>query len=113
MTSPSSTDDSSFHTGLLDALPVSHDATTSRVLVNNDAMRVVMFAMDAGQELTEHTSTKAVAVQQLEGRLRFSIGDEQQVLSPGDVIYLAPDARHAAFAETACRFTLVMVSASS
>lgn len=111
MSSPSPADESSFHTGLFEALPVPQDATTSRVLLDNDAIRVVMFAMDAGQELTEHTSTKAVAVQQHEGRLRFSIEDEQQLLGPGDVVYLAPNARHAAFAETACRFTLVMVTA--
>jgi len=100
---------SSFHTGITEALPLSQDATASRVVVNNPLLRVVTFAMDAGQELTEHASTKAVVVQQIEGRLRFSVDGEAQVLSPGDVVYLAPNARHALVAEEACRFVLIMV----
>lgn len=38
----------SAHMDLTDALPVVPESTTSRVLVNNDVMRIVQFTFDAG-----------------------------------------------------------------
>lgn len=86
---------SSFHTGVFRDLPVLSEATTSRVVVNNDVVRHVIFSFDAGQVLTEHASPRAVIVQQLSGRMNFNIGEETRVLQAGDVVYLAPGARHA------------------
>lgn len=94
---------------LATALPISTSATTSRVVVNNALLRVVAFAMDAGQELTDHSSPRAVVVQMVEGTLRFTVDGDEQRLTGGDVVYLAPDARHALVAETPCRFVLVLV----
>lgn len=101
--------ESSVHLGLTDALPVVAESTTSRVLVTNDALRIVQFTFDAGEMLTEHTSPRAVAVQLVSGRMRFTVDGTEHVLGDGDVVYLAPDATHALVAETACRMTLVMV----
>jgi quercetin dioxygenase-like cupin family protein len=94
---------------LVTALPISPSTTTSRVVVNNPLLRVVAFAMDAGQELTDHSSPRAVVVQMVEGTLRFTVAGDEQQLTSGDVVYLAPDARHALVAETPCRFVLVLV----
>ncbi|WP_300080182.1 hypothetical protein [Propioniciclava sp.] len=41
------------HRGLAQALPVVTQSTTSRVLVSNDAVRVVQFTFDTPQLLTE------------------------------------------------------------
>ncbi len=102
-------DVSSFHTGLAQDLPISPDATTSRVLVTNTALRVVLFAMDAGQELTEHASPRAVTVHQLQGRMQLTVAGRTESLDAGDVVYLAPSDTHALVAETPSRFCLVMV----
>ena len=63
--SPSSSTPSTeslFRLGLNATLPVSEEATTSRVVVNNDILRTVVFTFDAGQVLTEHSSPRAVVV---------------------------------------------------
>ena len=52
--------ESLFRLGLNEALPISRDATTSRVVVNNEVLRTVLFTFDAGQELTEHASTTEI-----------------------------------------------------
>ncbi|ARD41358.1 cupin domain-containing protein [Actinomyces gaoshouyii] len=101
--------ESLFRLGLNEALPVSEEATTSRVVVNNDVLRTVIFTFDAGQLLTEHASPKAVVVTLLEGEMDFSIGERTERLTAGDVVYLAPGDRHALTAVTACRMQLVMV----
>lgn len=96
-------------TDLLADLPITKEATTSRVVVNNPLLRVVLFAMDAGQQLTEHSSTRAVVVQLLSGKMNFTIAGKDNILSPGDVIYLAPDERHAVVALEPCHMALVLV----
>ena len=105
--------ESLFCLGLNEALPVSEEATTSRVVVNNDVLRTVIFTFDAGQMLTEHASTKAVVVTLLQGEMDFSIGERNERMKAGDVIYLAPNDRHALTAVTPCRMELVMVDVNS
>ena len=105
--------ESLFRLGMNDALPISEEATTSRVVVNNDVLRTVIFTFDAGQMLTEHASTKAVVVTLLEGEMNFSIGERNERMKAGDVIYLAPNDRHALTAVTPCRMELVMVDVNS
>ena len=101
--------ESLFRLGLNEALPISDEATTSRVVVNNDVLRTVVFTFDAGQVLTEHSSPRAVVVTLLEGEMDFSIGERTERMGAGDVIYLAPGDRHALTAVTPCRMQLVMV----
>ena len=96
-------------TDLLDSIPVTPESTTSRVVVNNPAIRVVVFAFDQGELLTEHASPRAVVVHLLDGSIRFTVGQEEHRMSPGDVIYLAPGERHALVAETPSHLSLVMV----
>jgi quercetin dioxygenase-like cupin family protein len=104
--------ESSTHLDLIDVLPVVAESTTSRVLVTNDVMRIVQFTFDTGEMLTEHTSPRAVTVQLVSGRMRFTVDGTEHAMADGDVIYLAPGASHAVVAETACRMTLVMVDIS-
>ena len=101
--------ESLFRLGLNEALTTSEEATTSRVVVNNDILRTVVFTFDAGQVLTEHSSPRAVIVTLLEGEMDFSIGERTERMGAGDVIYLASGDRHALTAVTPCRMQLVMV----
>lgn len=97
------------HTGLLAALPVTASSTTSRVVVDNPAVRVVVFAFDEGELLTEHSSPRAVVVQLLDGAIRFTVGEEEHAMEPGDVIYLAPGEKHALVADAPSHLSLVMI----
>lgn len=94
---------------LLESIPVTPSSTTSRVVVNNPALRVVVFAFDEGELLTDHSSPRAVVVQLLDGAIRFTVGDEEHAMVPGDVIYLAPGERHALVADAPSHLSLVMV----
>ena len=96
-------------TDLLESIPVTPSSTTSRVVVDNPALRVVVFAFDEGELLTEHTSTRAVVVQLLDGAIRFTVGQVQHPMVPGDVIYLAPGEQHALVADAPSHLSLVMV----
>ena len=97
---------------LATTLPVTGSATTSRVVIANDIVRVVAFAFDTGEELTEHTSTMPVVVQVLRGALRFGVAGAEHDLAAGDVVYLAPNEVHALRATEPSLVSLVMVRAS-
>ena len=94
---------------VLQDLPGTQEATTSRGLVNNPLLRVVDFAFDEGQLLTEHSSPRAVVVTLLSGTMDFDLGSETHHLTPGDVLYMAPGAVHALRATSPCHMQLVMV----
>lgn len=96
-------------TGLLQALPVSESSITSRVVVNNPLVRVVVFAFDTGEMLTEHTSPRAVVVQLLDGRLDYTLDGATTTMAPGDVIYMEPGIKHALVALEPSHMSLVMV----
>lgn len=101
--------ESSAHRGLLAALPVQAEATTSRVVVNNPLLRVVYFAFDTGELLTDHSSPRAVVVQLLTGAIRFTYDGVESALAPGDAVYLAPGVVHSLVADAPSHLSLVMV----
>ena len=59
-------------------------------MIDNDVARVVFFAFDARERLTEHTAAPPVVVQLVRGRLRFEVAGVAHELQSGDVVYLAP-----------------------
>lgn len=105
--------ESQIHANLLEELPILREATTSRVVLNNDILRFVLFSFDAGQLLTEHASPRAVIVQLLSGKMDFSVDGESAELTAGDIVYLAPNARHALTAIEPCHLALTMVDVNA
>jgi quercetin dioxygenase-like cupin family protein len=72
----------------------------SRTLLRTANGRVVLFGFDAGQELTEHTSTQHALVQVLGGECDFSLAGKPHALKAGDVLYMPPNLPHALKAKT-------------
>lgn len=99
-------------TNICKNLPVSSEATTSRVVVDNELLRVVYFSFDKGQELTTHSSDRAVVVTLLSGSMDFTVSGKLSKLAPGDCIYLAPEEPHSLVATEACHLQLVLVDMS-
>lgn len=95
--------------GLAETLPVTDQATTSRSLVDNEHVRVVAFAFDAGEQLTEHTAALPVVVQLLSGSMRFEVAGETHQLAAGDCVYLAAREPHSLEALEPALMSLVMV----
>lgn len=96
-------------TNVAEELPVTASATTSRALIDNDAVRVVMFAFDTGEQLTEHTASVPVVVQLVRGRMRFAVAGREHELRPADCVYLASKEPHALEALEPSLLSLVMV----
>lgn len=93
---------------LLQACPIVPGATVSKPLLNLPEGKVVIFAMDAGQEISEHRAPFVATVQVLEGRLRFGIGGVDREMVAPHWLVLPADAPHRLSALEPTRFVLTL-----
>jgi quercetin dioxygenase-like cupin family protein len=79
---------------LLGEVDIPRDGTLSRVVHKNDRIRLVVFAFDTDQELTEHRSASAAIVQVPQGRIDFTVAGETHEMDPSSWLYMDPDESH-------------------
>jgi quercetin dioxygenase-like cupin family protein len=94
-------------------IQVAPDSTVSRTALKAEGVRVVLFAFDAGQELSEHTAAVPVLLQVLDGRLRVGAGGEEVELTPGGLVHLGTRVPHEILALEPSRMVLTMLDARS
>jgi quercetin dioxygenase-like cupin family protein len=83
---------------IADELEIPTDGTLSRVLYSDDRLRVVGFAFDKGQELTEHTAAVPALVQVLKGRIEMNLDGETIEMVPGSWLRMEAHLAHALMA---------------
>ena len=81
----------------------------SRVLAKTTGGNLTLFAFDAGQGLTEHTSPFDALVLVLEGALTLTIGGTAVRATPGTIVRMPADMPHAVDAPEAARMLLIML----
>ena len=74
------------------------DGTLSRVLYKDAQVRLVAFAFDAEQELTDHTAAVAAIVEVVTGRILLGLDDEQVEVVPGSWVHMPANLRHSVLA---------------
>jgi quercetin dioxygenase-like cupin family protein len=82
----------------------------SRTLLKTTGGKVVHFAFDAGQELTEHTNPNHAVLQVLTGSLHLTLGGEPEQVRPGHLVHLPPQLPHAVRADEPCTFLLTLLA---
>jgi quercetin dioxygenase-like cupin family protein len=85
------------------------DGIASRVLARTAGGNVTLFAFDAGQGLTEHTSPFEALVIVLEGACTLTIGGTPVHATPGTIVRMPAGIPHSVDAVEATRFMLVML----
>ena len=75
------------------------DSIVSRTVYQGETLRIVLFGFAAGQELSEHTSTKEVVLHLLRGEATVTLGSEETLTAhPGTIIRMAPNLPHSVHA---------------
>jgi len=96
-------------TDLATALPMQEGGIVSKAILDlPGATKLVLFALDAGQEITPHAAPFPAEIVGLEGRIEVSVGDEAFVILPHQAIDLPPGLPHGIVAREASRFLLTM-----
>lgn len=101
---------STFSLGVNASAPLPAEGRATRVITNNEALRVLQLLLDAGERVPDHSSPKALVVTLLEGTLDFTVDGRTERLRPGDVVYVAPGTTHDLAAVDDARLQLVLVN---
>ena len=97
------------HLDLANDLEIPDEGTLSKVLYSDDRIRVVGFAFDSGQELSEHTATIPVVVQVVSGRFRFDAEGESWEIDPSSWMHLDASVPHSVVALEPSRLLLTLL----
>jgi quercetin dioxygenase-like cupin family protein len=81
----------------------------SRVLARTRGGNVTLFAFDAGQALTEHTSPFDALVIVLEGSLVLTVGGTPVQATPGVIVRMPASVPHAVDAPGPARMLLIVL----
>lgn len=92
---------------------VQSDSTVSTTVLRAEGARVVMFAFDAGQELSEHTAAVPALLQVLSGRLSVTASGRTVELAPGGLIHLPTRLPHAVLALEPTQLQLILLDGRS
>ena len=85
------------------------DSIVSRSIAKSDFGNVTLFALDAGQELSPHTTTSDALAHVLEGEAEITVNDRATLVRPGEAIILPAGVPHAVKAPMQCKMLLTMM----
>jgi quercetin dioxygenase-like cupin family protein len=93
----------------IDLVSYQDDAIVSRIVLKRDAGSVTLFAFDAGQELSEHTSPYDALVQVIEGEAAISIAGRPYRIGSGEMLLMPAEQPHALKAVSRFKMLLTMI----
>jgi quercetin dioxygenase-like cupin family protein len=79
---------------------ISPDSIVSRTLHSDRQSKVVAFGFDAGQELSEHTSSKPAIMHFISGQADITLGDQALKAVAGTWVWMPPKTAHSITATT-------------
>ena len=94
---------------LADQVDYQDGSVVSKQLVKNESGSVTLFAFDAGEGLSEHTTPHDALVTVLDGQAEITVGGEGHTVSMGDAILMPGGVPHAVFARERFVMCLVML----
>jgi quercetin dioxygenase-like cupin family protein len=93
----------------LHEIPAPDGSRSPAVLHSRDGEgRVVLIALDPGQQLGEHQVKEAALVLVVDGEIRMEVGDESIDARAGELFRFDPDERHAVTSANGARLLLVL-----
>ena len=84
-------------------------AVVSRTLLKRAGSTITLFAVDAGQGLSEHTAPFDAVAQILEGEAEITIAGTPLTVAAGDLVLMPANQPHALSARTRFKMLLTMM----
>ena len=94
---------------LLSVATVEENAVVTKPLYEQGPVRLVLFAMDAEQVLSDHSAPMAALVHVLDGRLAFTVAGQEQELTANDWLSMPAGEVHSVRAIEPTRFLLTLI----
>ena len=71
-------------------------------LVHTENMSIVFWNVDKGAEVPEHSHMNEQVMHVIDGEFEFTLNGETKIYRPGDLVIIAPHAKHSGKALTPC-----------
>ena len=81
----------------------------SRTIFQDDQVKVVLFGFGAGEELTEHTSTRSAMIVFISGQGTVGLGPESRPFQAGTWIHMPANLKHAVYAHEPSVMLLILL----
>jgi quercetin dioxygenase-like cupin family protein len=94
---------------LADLVQYGEGAVVSRTLIKRPTGTITLFAFDAGQELSEHTTPFDAVVQVLDGEVMLTIGGQPVPAKTGETVIMPANIPHAVKAVARFKMLLTMI----
>lgn len=94
---------------LKDLVSYQEGQVVSKTLHQNDAMSITLFSFDENEEISTHESKGDALVTVLDGVGKFTIDDEEFLVSAGESIVMPANHPHAVFGEKQFKMLLLVV----
>lgn len=93
---------------LKDQVEYGEGKVISKTLVQNQGMSMTLFSFEKGEEISTHAAPGDAMATVLEGKGRFTVGDDVFILEAGETVIMPKDIPHAVFAEERFKMQLVV-----
>src|SRR5664280_3084088 len=93
---------------LLAMTQLADNGIVSKSVVENDHHKIILFALAAGQELSEHTASVAASIHIVSGAGTVTLAGQEHEARPGMLYYMPAELRHAIYARDDFVFLLTM-----
>ena len=93
---------------LKDQIEYQPGQVVSKTLVQNDKVSMTIFSFDKGEEISTHAAGGDAMVTVLEGKGRFTVGDEVFFLKEGETLIMPKDIPHAVYGEERFKMQLIV-----
>ena len=80
----------------------------SKTLVQNDYVSMTIFSFNKGEEISTHAAGGDAMVTVLEGKGRFTVGDEVFYVEEGETLIMPKDIPHAVYGEERFKMQLTV-----
>lgn len=80
----------------------------SKTLVQNDYVSMTIFSFDKGEEISTHAAGGDAMVTVLEGKGRFTVGDEVFYVEEGETLIMPKDIPHEVYGEERFKMQLTV-----
>jgi quercetin dioxygenase-like cupin family protein len=87
------------------------ESIVSRTFYKEDRLKAILFGFDAGQELSEHTSSQSAIIQIVRGEATITLGEVRHELNTGSWLHMPPHLKHSVYAKTPLIMLLLMFGA--
>ena len=94
---------------LVQSIEYAEGSIVSKTLADHKNGSLTIFAFDAGQGLSEHTSPYEAVVQILDGEAEWTVGGKAVTVSSGQLIILPAKVPHGVQAKSQFKMLLIMI----